>query len=77
MKLSDFSELTRVMKRRGDLMRSRDIAFERGGIGVTIHGTYQDDEMIEAVKGSVVAEFDRRIAILNEEIVAFDIEIDE
>jgi hypothetical protein len=77
MKLSQAYEFERLLKKRDELRASRLVATGGVGLGVTIRGTYQDAAMIEAVRVAVVAEFDRRIALIDAEFVEMGVEIDE
>lgn len=77
MKLSQAYDFERHLKQRDELKRARSIAEHGEGLGVTIRGSYQDAEMIAAVKAAVVAEFDRRIAVIDAELTAMGVEIDE
>ena len=76
MKLSQAYEFNLLVKERDELREARTVASTGQGLGVTIKGRYQDDAMIDAIKLAVVAEFDRRIAILDAKFVALGIEID-
>lgn len=77
MKISQAYDFERLMKQRDDLVRARRVADHGEGLGVTIKGSYQDADMIAAVKAAVVAEFDRRIGLINDELIAMGVEIDE
>ncbi|WP_047308795.1 hypothetical protein [Rhodopseudomonas palustris] len=77
MKLSQACTFERLMKQRDELVRSRCIADNGEGLGVTIRGTYQDNEMVAAVKTAVAAELDRRIALIDSQLVEMGVEIDE
>ncbi|WP_028165477.1 hypothetical protein [Bradyrhizobium elkanii] len=77
MKLSQAYDFERLLKQRDELCGARRIADHGDGLGVTIRGTYQDAEMVAAVKAAVVAELNRRIAAIDAQLIAMGIEIDE
>jgi len=76
MKLSQAYDLDRLTKKRNELKDARRVADSGEGLGVTIRGTYQDKEMLAAVKAAVVAEFDRRIDKIDSELIEMGVEID-
>lgn len=46
------------------------------GLGITISGTYQDAAMIETVRSAVLAELNRRIDAIMDELEALGLEVD-
>jgi hypothetical protein len=60
VKLEDFDAVKQLKMRVDEL--ERDKFYCEKGLGVTIQGRYQDDEIIDAVRPVVVAVLDRRIA---------------
>ncbi|KRR21696.1 hypothetical protein [Bradyrhizobium retamae] len=77
MKISQAYDFERLLKARDELKAAHRVASHGEGLGITIRGSYQDKEMIEAVKAAVVAEFDRRIAAVDAKLIALGVEIDE
>ncbi|MCW3837826.1 hypothetical protein ACFQ1E_17410 [Sphingomonas canadensis] len=64
MKIENFRLAAQAYQARASLIEQRDQA----PFGVTIAGRYQDDAMIAAVRPVIVAELDRRIAELDEDL---------
>lgn len=69
MRLDSFPMVQQAIAAREKLVMQR----ECGRFGVTIDGVYQDDTMIEQVRGAVVAELNRRIAELDDDLVALGV----
>ncbi|MBA1157771.1 hypothetical protein [Microvirga mediterraneensis] len=62
------------MNKRHDLENDATLA-ATSGLGVTIQGRYQDEAMLDAVRRSVVNEFNRRIAEVDEELRSLGVEV--
>lgn len=60
------------------LRQMRDLEHDRDGakFGVTIGGRYQDEAMLAAVNGAIVAELQRRIDALKAKLVEMGVDID-
>lgn len=76
MKLSDFHEAADLIEERVTLRRS--VAEARGaGLGVTLGGRYQDAAIVDAVRGAVITELQRRIATIDGQLARLGVDIDE
>lgn len=76
MKFADICTAEYLAKQHTDLLSSRKVAESLEGLGVTIRGRYQDNEMLVAVQQAVLGEFDRRIADVRRELEALGVEMD-
>lgn len=75
MKLSDALKVNTLVGQRRELSRALERA--RGdGLGVTIEGRYQDDDMKAAVRDAVVDELRRRIHLIDRELTTLSVTID-
>jgi methyl coenzyme M reductase subunit C len=75
MKLDDIWRASALAERRAKLVDARKVAETGDGLGITIRGTYQDGQMIAAVKGAVAAEFERRISAIDAELTSLGVEL--
>ena len=76
MKLEDIQQAKLLDDQRREL--AFKITLVRGnGLGVTIQGTYQDAEMLAAVRGRVVSVLEARIAGIDDELRAIGVDIEK
>lgn len=75
MKLVDLWRVNGVEREHRQLVADRRLIASGKGLGVTIQSKYQDEALIEAVRASVVAELDRRIAEAEAELVALGVQL--
>jgi len=79
MKLSDFSMVAGLMNSLSTLRSERaTVAFhnDHGALGVTIRGQYQNSDVVEAVRPTVLKIIDQRIADVESRLHALGVEID-
>lgn len=74
MRLADIERANSLMTKRQSLENDATLA-ATSGLGVTIQGRYQDEAMLDAVRRSVVNEFNRRIAEVDEELRSLGVEV--
>jgi hypothetical protein len=72
VKLANFDLVARCVAARRSLIQQRD----HSKFGVMIDGRYQDDEIIEAARPAIVAVLNRRIAELDEDLLAMGVVVD-
>lgn len=76
MKLSDFHEAAALIKERSELRRGV-VEARSAGLGVTLRGVYQDAAIVDAARGAVITELQRRIATIDGQLARLGIEVDE
>lgn len=71
MHVDDFYEVSALVKERQTLLSNRDLVAEhdRDYLGVTINGTYQDQEMVREVRDTVLRVIDTRVHLLNMKLI--------
>lgn len=75
MKIGNLSAAYAKYQRIAELRQQ--LASVRGtGLGITISGTYQDAAMIETVRSAVLAELNRRIDAIMDELESLGLEVD-
>ena len=81
MKLSKFHDVHQLMITRQDLRSKIDYAMEgtydNSGLGITIRGQYQNDEMINACRQAVVAELEKRLRAVDRELTLLGVIVEE
>ncbi|WP_439539482.1 hypothetical protein [Sphingomonas sp.] len=70
MKLADFNSVDALISRRNRL--SVQLTCK---LGVTIHGTYQEDDIVELVRPIVHRELKARIARIDAELVKLGVQV--
>lgn len=71
MRIGDFPIVQRAIAARASLISQRD----QGSFGITIAGTYQDAEMVEATRPAIVAILNQRIAELDKDLEQLGVKI--
>lgn len=77
MKTSDFRTVLALMSSRSALLT--DIAHAedgKGGLGVTLQGRYQDDDLLDRVRPVVLRVLSDRLSDVNKELLALGVEVD-
>lgn len=73
MKLANYHKAAALVAQRQKLVANlADVKAD--GLGVTIRGTYQDEDMQSAVRSAVVEELSRRIRIVDEDLKVLGVE---
>lgn len=75
MKLSDQQSVQILVNERKELVSSMELV-KGNGLGVTIQGRYQDDTMLDRARPSVLAELQRRINVIDNNLTDYGVEID-
>lgn len=78
MKRSNFYDVQCLMDDRNELIKKLDYAmggnYANSGLGITIRGQYQDDDMINACRPAVTKELKRRIQLIDEQLTALGVD---
>lgn len=81
MKLSNFDRVQQLMAKRTDLIVKLDNIitgnYDNSGLGITIRGQYQDDDMINACRQGARNEMERRIREVERELALLGVIVEE
>lgn len=72
MKLEDFGKVHALAKRRAELKGQVELV-EGKGLGVTIQGRYQDDDMVDVARPCILNELQGRIDDIERELIALGV----
>ena len=81
MKLSNFDRVQQLIAKRTDLTVKLDHIstgnYDNSGLGITIRGQYQDDDMINACRQGARMEMERRIREIERELTLLGVIVEE
>lgn len=76
MKLEMFAIVSRTMTVRDKLIEQIGaVETAERGLGVTIHGIYQDEAMLAVVRPVVLTELRARLASIDRDLVSYGVEL--
>lgn len=78
MKFEDISKVSLLQDELKKLIFEKELVERgnRGGLGITIQGSYQDDDFQDAVRPAVVAELVRRCEAIKSEMMKLGVIFD-
>lgn len=76
MRLTDLWEVNDLERRRDKLIAQRVKVIAGEWLGVTIQGTYQDDDMVEFTRPAVIHVLNDRITAIEVRLVELGLTID-
>lgn len=77
MKLSHFDNVSFLIETRKLLMLNHDLAVEGRGLSIAIQSTYQDDQFVINCRVAIQAELERRIKIIDQQLLTLGVDICE
>lgn len=75
LKSGDFSEAARLFAFRRKLVEDRGLL--QHAMGVTIRGSYQDEDMLNACRPAAQAELKRRIDAVDQELIELGVDMSD